>query len=137
MHAAKQKTSATPSGHLRSETGFPSPATDHLEPELDLHQHVVKHPSATFFIRVSSDRYRLLGIEQRDLLVVDRSLAPKKGSLVVCILDGAREVCKIERAGNGWVLLRGDGARIQYCADMVQEPIEIWGVVSHTIRQMP
>ena len=60
--------------------GFPSPADDHLDAEMDLHRHVVKRPAATFFVRAEGDSMLGDGIHHGDLLVVDRSLEPLPGS---------------------------------------------------------
>lgn len=72
----------------RLPAGFPSPADDYLEGKLDITKHLVKHPAATFYVRVSGDSMLGAGIHCGDLLVVDRSLEAKNGNVVVAVLDG-------------------------------------------------
>ncbi|KTD22492.1 SOS (error prone) mutagenesis protein UmuD (RumA) [Legionella londiniensis] len=61
--------------------GFPSPADDYLECKLDLNAHLVKHPGATFFVRVAGDPMENAGIRSGDMLMVDRSLEPAHGKI--------------------------------------------------------
>ena len=68
--------------------GFPSPADDHMEGKLDLNTHLVKHPTATFFVKASGDSMLGAGIHDGDILVVDRSLEPRKGKVVIAAVDG-------------------------------------------------
>ncbi|HEU5406192.1 MAG TPA: translesion error-prone DNA polymerase V autoproteolytic subunit [Nitrospira sp.] len=72
----------------RLPAGFPSPADDYLEGKLDITKHLVKHHAATFYVRVSGDSMIWASIHSRDLLVVDRSLEPKNGNVIVAALDG-------------------------------------------------
>ncbi|RRJ84005.1 LexA family protein [Aestuariirhabdus litorea] len=71
--------------------GFPSPADDYIDRPLDLNEHLIKHPAATYFARANGDSLNGRGIFDRDLLVVDRSLRPLHGDLVVAAIDG--ELC--------------------------------------------
>jgi DNA polymerase V len=73
--------------------GFPSPANDYLESPIDLNQYLVKNGAATFLVRVSGDSMLDANIADQAILVVDRSLKPKHGSIVVASLDGDF-VCK-------------------------------------------
>ena len=75
----------------RLPAGFPSPADDYLEGKLDLNRHLIKHPAATFFVRVTGDSMIGAGIHSGDLLVVDRSLEPADKHVVVAVLDGDRK----------------------------------------------
>ena len=68
--------------------GFPSPAEQYLEPPLDLNALLVKRPAATFFVRVEGDSMIGAGIHDKDLLVVDRSLAPASGDIIIAAVDG-------------------------------------------------
>jgi DNA polymerase V len=74
--------------------GFPSPADDYIEQSLDLTEHVIKHPAATYFVRAQGDSMVRAGIHNGDLLIVDRALAPVHGDIVVAALDGEL-TCKI------------------------------------------
>lgn len=73
--------------------GFPSPANDYLESPIDLNQYLIKNGAATFLVRVSGDSMLDANIADQAILVVDRSLKPKHGSIVVASLDGDF-VCK-------------------------------------------
>ena len=68
--------------------GFPSPAEQYLEPPLDLNELLVKRPAATFFVRVEGDSMINAGIHDKDLLVVDRSLTPANGDIIIASVDG-------------------------------------------------
>ena len=73
--------------------GFPSPANDYLESPIDLNQYLIKNGAATFLVRVSGDSMLDANIADQAILIVDRSLKPKHGSIVVASLDGDF-VCK-------------------------------------------
>lgn len=68
--------------------GFPSPADDYLQKALDLNEHLIKRPSATYFVRVQGDSMMGAGIHDGDLLIVDRSLMPNHGEIVIAALNG-------------------------------------------------
>ncbi|OTP81488.1 translesion error-prone DNA polymerase V autoproteolytic subunit [Gilliamella apicola] len=68
--------------------GFPSPADDYLEAKLDLTEHLVKHPSATYYIKAMGDSMVDYGIFSGDLLIVDRSLTPQVDDVVIAAIDG-------------------------------------------------
>ncbi|WIO73154.1 translesion error-prone DNA polymerase V autoproteolytic subunit [Porticoccaceae bacterium LTM1] len=76
------------------QAGFPSPADDYIEQRLDLNEHLIKHPAATFYARAAGDSMTDFGIFNGDLLIVDRALHPKHGDIVIAALDGEL-TCKI------------------------------------------
>ena len=78
--------------------GFPSPAEQYTEPPLDLNELLVKRPAATFFVKVDGDSMIGAGIHDKDLLVVDRSLTPANGDIIIAVLDGELTV-KTYRTG--------------------------------------
>ena len=80
--------SDAPEGAARRCAGFPSPAEQYLEPPLDLNELLVKRPAATFFVRVEGDSMIGAGIRDKDLLVVDRSLTPANGDIIIASVDG-------------------------------------------------
>ena len=84
--------------------GFPSPADDYIEDKLDLNEYLVKHPAATFFVKVTGDSMIGAGIHPGDILIVDRSLTPVDKSVVIAVVDGELTVKRI-RLGNGRVAL--------------------------------
>lgn len=80
--------------------GFPSPAEQYQEQPLDLNELLVRHPAATFFVRVQGDSMTGAGINDGDLLVVDRSIRPADGDVIIACVDGDFTV-KTLRAGKG------------------------------------
>ena len=80
--------------------GFPSPAEQYLEPPLDLNELLVKRPAATFFVRVEGDSMIGAGIRDKDLLVVDRSLTPANGDIIIAAVDGEFTVKTLRVLGN-------------------------------------
>ena len=90
--------------------GFPSPAEQYLEPPLDLNELLVKRPAATYFVRVQGDSMEGRGIHDGDLLVVDRSLDPRDGDVVIAAVDGEFTVKTLNMGkgdrgmGNGKVI---------------------------------
>ncbi|CAA0094008.1 Protein UmuD [Zhongshania aliphaticivorans] len=74
--------------------GFPSPAEEYLEQSIDLNEHLVSHPSSTFFVRACGDSMIELGIFDGDLLLVDRALEAKQGDVVIAAIDG-QLTCKV------------------------------------------
>ena len=80
--------------------GFPSPAEQYLEPPLDLNELLIKRPAATYFVRVEGDSMIGVGIHDGDILVVDRSLRPASGDVIIASVDGDFTV-KTLKLGNG------------------------------------
>ncbi|WP_239988756.1 LexA family protein [Paramagnetospirillum kuznetsovii] len=106
--------------------GFPSPADDHLEGQLDLHQLMVKRPAATFFCRADGDSMTGAGIQNGDLLVVDRSVQPHDGDVVVATLDGGLTVKQMRKTACGWELASANP----------DEGVQIWGVVTFSVSAL-
>jgi len=119
----------------RLPAGFPSPADDYLEGNLDLNRHLIKHPAATFFVRVTGDSMIGAGIHSGDLLVVDRSLEPADKNVVVAVLDGELTVKRLF-AQNGVLRLLPENLNYQPIEIAPQQTIEIWGVVTSVIHAL-
>ncbi|UYG06841.1 LexA family protein [Halomonas sp. M4R1S46] len=119
----------------RVRAGFPSPADDHLDTDIDLHTHVVKRPAATFFVRAEGDSMRGDGIHHGDLLVVDRSLEPCPGRVVIIALDGELTVKRLEKVGQRYYLVAANPS----FRPMPLEGREahVWGVVTHVVHALP
>lgn len=115
--------------------GFPSPAEGYLTDSLNLHDLVVKNPPATFFVRVVGDSMKDAGIASGDILVVDRSLEPRQGKIVVAVLDGEFTVKRIHFEPNGIITLVA--ANPAYAPITVGRDAEfqVWGVVSYVIHK--
>lgn len=118
----------------RVRAGFPSPADDHLEAEIDLHAHVVKRPAATYFVRAEGDSMLGDGIHHGDLLVVDRSLEPLPGRVIVIALEGEPTVKRLERRGGG-VWLVASNPRFAPIP-LAGRECEVWGVVTHVLHDL-
>ena len=82
------------------EAGFPSPAEDYVEESLDLNKHLIKHPAATFFVKVSGDSMINAGIYPDDILIVDRSLEAVDKKIVIAVIDGELTVKRLRYRGN-------------------------------------
>lgn len=115
--------------------GFPSPADDYIEKTLDLNELLVQKPAATFFVRAQGESMLGAGIHPNDILVVDRSLYPVQGKIVICALDGELVVKRLKRRGGQWVLGSENPA---YRDIMIHEEMEtvIWGVVTNVIHPL-
>ena len=115
--------------------GFPSPADDYIESRIDLNDVLIRHPSSTFFLRVSGDSMRDAGILDGDLLVVDRAIEPRAGRVVVAVLDGAFTLKYLNRHRGRWRL---ETAHPDYppleLADC--DDARIWGVAIHAIHSL-
>ncbi len=116
-------------------SGFPSPARDYLEHDLDLNGYLIRNPAATFFVRMAEDSMIQAGIHAGDLLIVDRSRDPKQASVVLATLQGEFLVRKI----------LFDRGRIRLCPAHPDFPetlvrpesdFSTWGVVTYVIHAL-
>ena len=114
--------------------GFPSPADDHLDRDLDLHELLIPHPAATYFVRLAGDSMQGEGLYDGDLLIVDRSLEPKHTDIVVAVLNGDLTVKRLFKQGL-LVQLRPANARYPIITVTPDQELLIWGVVTGSIRQ--
>lgn len=119
----------------RVSAGFPSPADDYLEGRLDLNEHLVKHPAATFFVRAAGDSMIGAGIHSGDILVVDRSLEPGANSVVIAVINGDLTVKRILRTG-GKLLLAPENPRYRPIEIRESMEFEVWGVVTSVIHSL-
>ncbi len=115
--------------------GFPSPALDFVDISIDLNKHLIKHPSATFYGRVKGMSLKNAGIDNGDLLIIDRSLEPTNGKIAVCYIDGeftAKRI-KIDKK-EIWLMPENDDYQpIKVCEG---NDFLIWGVVTHVIKDV-
>ena len=117
----------------RVAAGFPSPADDHLEGPIDLNEHLVAHPAATFVVKVEGESRVGAGIRNGDLLVVDRSREAKSGSIVVAVVGGELTVKRL-RIEKGRVWLAPENPAFRPIEVGEGAELVIWGVVAHAIR---
>jgi DNA polymerase V len=132
---AKRSRLTLPLAGERVAAGFPSPADDYVEVGIDLNEQLIHHPTSTFFLRVSGDSMLGAGIHDGDLLVVDRSLDPRPGRVVVAVLDGAFTLKRLVRHRGRLRLEAANSAypplELHRCGD-----VQIWGVAIHVIHPL-
>lgn len=117
----------------RVEAGFPSPAEDWIEGRLDLNEHLICHPNATYYVRVTGDSMND-EIYDGDLLVVDRACEPKDGDIVVARVANEFTVKRLRKSSNQMELIPANPAygSIEITAET---DCEIWGKVLWSIRR--
>lgn len=115
--------------------GFPSPAEDDIANTLDLNELLIKHPAATFFLRVAGSSMINAGIHHDDILVVDRSLEPTHGKIVIASINGELTVKRLFREDNKVLLIAENDA---YPPIEITEEVElrIWGIVTNVIHPL-
>ena len=111
----------------RDVSGFPSPAEGAAEASLDVRGLLVRRPAATFFLRMGSDRQRAAGIFPGDILVVDRSLTPAAGQLVIVASRGELRVTRWQPSRAAPADDASEGAETEEAA--------LWGAVTYVIHQ--
>lgn len=117
------------------QAGFPSPADDYVETTLDLNEALVDNETSTFFVRVSGHSMKDIGIRDGDIIVVDRSIEPEEGSVVVAALDGELTV-KRYRTRNGQPILMPENPSCDPIAIEEGQSLVVWGVVTRAIREI-
>lgn len=119
----------------RIPAGFPSPADDYVEGSLDLNELLVRHPAATFFVRVSGDSMTGAGIHSGDVLVVDRAESARNRSVIIAALNGELTVKRLVREKGRACLVseNPDYAPMDVTGDT---QFEVWGVVVHVIHSL-
>ena len=115
--------------------GFPSPAEDYLDVDLNLHRYLVKNPASTFFIVAKGHSMEKAGIGNDDLLVVDKSLKAKNNDIVIAVVNGEFTVKRYIDL-DGKICLRAETEISDYPDIEISDSIdfEIWGIVTPTIH---
>jgi DNA polymerase V len=121
--------------------GFPSPADDYIESRIDLNIELIPRPLSTFFMRVSGDAMRGDGIVDGDLLVIDRSVTPRQGMVVVATHAGSFILRRLRRRGDRlWLVASDDTSPPLPLGDGTgtegADGAELWGVVLHAIHHL-
>ena len=119
----------------RVSAGFPSPAADYEEGRLDLNKHLIKNPPATFFVRVTGDSMEGAGIHDGDLLIVDRSLEPISGRVVIAVVDGELTIKRL-RIQRGKYTLEPENENYPITKISKDMEFEVWGVVTNVIHPL-
>ncbi|MEO9884800.1 MAG: translesion error-prone DNA polymerase V autoproteolytic subunit [Balneola sp.] len=118
----------------KMETGFPSPASDHLEKALNLEDLVVFRPSATFYVRAQGNAMARSGIHNKDILIVDRSITAKHGHIIITSINEEPSIRRFVCQGSR-VFLVSDEAQLKPIAITRETDWTIWGVVTHVIHK--
>ena len=116
----------------RCQAGFPSPATDYAEQELDLNSYCISRPAATFFLRASGESMNQAGVQNGDLLVVDRAEKPQHGDIVIAEIDGEFTVKRLLLRPRPALEPVSDSPEFR---TLYPENICIFGVVTHVIHR--
>jgi DNA polymerase V len=115
--------------------GFPSPALDFVDLKIDLNDHLIKHPTATFLGRVKGESLKNAGISDGDLLVIDKSLEAGDGKIAICHIDGEFTAKRIKVADKKVFLMPENEAykpiEVKECNDFT-----VWGIVTHVIKDV-
>ena len=115
--------------------GFPSPADDFKETRISLDRELVKNKEATFYARVSGDSMIGAGLEDGDLLVIDRSLNPENGKIAICLIDGEFTVKRIKKEKNKLYLIP-ENKKYKPIELKEENELIIWGVVEYVIKKV-
>ena len=116
--------------------GFPSPAEEDLADKLDLNDHLIKHPAATFLVRANGDSMLQAGIHDNDILVVDRSLPALDGKIVIVAIDGQLTVKRLQKKKGGGVTLLAENPQYKPIEIRDGNELQIWGVVTNVIHSV-
>lgn len=114
--------------------GFPSPADDYIEGRLSLDEHLIQNKEATFFVRAKGDSMKGAGIFDGDLLVVDKSLSPQSGDIVIAIVDGEFTVKRLINS-NGVIILKPENPHFKNIEFKDGQELQLWGVVTSTVKK--
>tara|TARA_B110000879_G_scaffold194908_1_gene263142 strand:- start:13 stop:447 length:435 start_codon:yes stop_codon:yes gene_type:complete len=115
--------------------GFPSPADDFKETRISLDRDLVKNKEATFYARVSGDSMVGAGLDDGDLLVIDRSLSPENGRIAVCLVDGEFTVKRIKKEKNKLYLIP-ENKKYKTMEIKEENELIIWGIVEYVIKKV-
>ena len=115
--------------------GFPSPAEDYTEPVLDLNRYVIKNPASTFYARISGDSMVGVGIQDGDIVVIDKSLEPTNDQIAVCFIDGEFTLKRIHTE-NGRLFLMPHNPNFPSIEITEENNFQVWGIVTYIIKKM-
>ena len=113
--------------------GFPSPADDHLDGELNLNEFLIHHPAATFFVRASGSSMLGAGIHDGDVLIVDRSLEPRDGKIIIAAVNGELTVKRLREQGDK-ISLEPENKNYPSIELMEGDEMQVWGVVTNVVH---
>ena len=116
------------------QAGFPSPAEDYMDLDLNLQDHLIQNPSATFCVRAVGESMRDAGIQSGDIMLVDRSLTPKNRSIVLAVIDGEFTIKRVNLSEKELYLMpeNENFPPIKITQEM---DFQVWGVVTYIIHK--
>ena len=117
----------------RVAAGFPSPADDYLDRALDFNELLISNPSATFAVRIAGESMTGAGLFPGDIAVVDRSLSPFNGCVVLALVDGEFTIKRYRQRAGG-IVLQAENKAFKDIVIPEDADFEVWGVVKHAIR---
>ena len=115
--------------------GFPSPADDFKELRISIDQEVVRNEEATFYARVSGESMQGAGLDDGDLLVIDRSIEPQNNKIAVCYVDGEFTVKRLKVVSDG-VFLIPENPRYHPMKVTEESELIIWGIVTYVVKKV-
>ena len=115
--------------------GFPSPADDFKEIRISLDKEIIKNEEATFYARVDGESMQGAGLNDGDLIVIDRSEEPKNGSIAVCFLDGEFTVKRL-KLKNKEIYLMPENSKYSPIKIGEVNELSIWGIVTYVVKKM-
>ena len=115
--------------------GFPSPADDFKETRISLDKVAVKNEAATFYARVAGQSMIGAGLDDGDLLVIDRSLEPQDGKIAVCLIDGEFTVKRL-KVEKKCIWLMAENKRYKPIQVTEENELMIWGIVTHVLKAL-
>jgi len=130
-----EKTSGLQFFETRVQAGFPSPAQGEYAETIDLNRALITNPAATFCARVMGNSMVDAGINEGDLLIIDRSITPHDGNIAVCFVDGDFTVKRLSVRDDG-IYLTPANASFPALHVSPDSNFQVWGVVSHIIKRV-
>ncbi|GGA66348.1 SOS-response transcriptional regulator UmuD-like protein [Flavobacterium palustre] len=115
--------------------GFPSPAADFMENNIDLNKELSENPLATFYIKVKGNSMIDAGIEDKDVLIVDRSIEPQDNKIAICYIDGEFTVKRI-KLEKDCLYLMPENSNYSPIKVTEENQLIIWGIVTYVIKKM-
>lgn len=113
--------------------GFPSPADDYTEENIDLNEHLISNPFSTFFLRVKGDSMINAGIKDKDLIIVDKSLTARPGNIIIAMIDGEFTMKRLSIKNNE-LYLKAENHNYPDFRFKNHINVQIWGVVIYSIH---
>ena len=116
------------------QAGFPSPAEDYMDLDLNLQDHLIQNPSATFCVRAVGESMKDAGIQSGDIMLVDKSLTPKNRSIVLAVIDGEFTVKRVNVSEKELYLVpeNENSSPIRITQEM---DFQVWGIVTYIIHK--